>query len=97
MLTNGVIIVNRLLSLSGQYKWKWKYHILLLKLCIDMFVFTNCPGLCLGHSVSPKVPNIWLTKQKGKRPCRFSVASQILLSCIYLLILSPSPFKVFLN
>ena len=55
MLTNGVIIVNRLLSLSGQYKWKWKYHILLLKLCIDMFVFTNCPGLCLGHSVTLSV------------------------------------------
>ena len=33
---------------------------------IDMFVSSNCPGLCLGqsvsHSVSSKVPSDWSTK-----------------------------------
>ena len=31
-------------------------------------------SLCL--SVSHKVPNVWLTKQKGKLPCQFSVGKQ---------------------
>ena len=34
----------------------------IFSLNIDMFVSSNCPGVCLGHSVWPKVPSDWSTK-----------------------------------
>ena len=42
-------------------------------LFIDMFVPTNCPGVCPSLSVRVKVLNDWLTKRKGKHPCQFNV------------------------
>ena len=50
-------------------------HIQEYFLMVYMFV-SGFLGLSVCHSVTAKVPNIWLTKRKGKRPCQFSVGSR---------------------
>ena len=39
-------------------------------------ILESCSSVCLGPSLTPKVPNVWLPKQKGKHTSHFIVDKQ---------------------